>query len=98
MTDNEKLSKCKENWRLNIDEKVKKYSLTRCAKPAGSMNSMLLDITTTYIRDFEILHSDRYRGVYIEIQPFSGLPNNIYHREVHMFVAWILTILNLKRA
>lgn len=55
------------------------------------------DVTTTFIENFAIQFPDRYVGIWVDIMPLDGLPNNILFRKIHFRKIKLLNKLNAHR-
>ncbi|MET2061703.1 LicD family protein [Enterococcus faecium] len=53
------------------------------------------DINTTLLHKDLIQFQDRYSGIYIDIMPLDGLPNNKIIRKVHLKT--LITLMRLNR-
>ena len=52
----------------------------------GHMITRICDSTTTDIVQDEIRHPERYKGIYVDVMPFFGTPNNAKQRKIHCYL------------
>lgn len=60
----------------------------RSSKYYPCMFIKVVDTRTTFIEKLEYTLPEGYKGVFIDIMPMSGIPNEHFLRKIHKYVSW----------